>query len=169
MKTKIFLSIILSGLLTSCVSYIDLTKQVWAKIPKSKRSQIQFYNSTDVNFSYEKSIEDSMDVVKGKLIFIDKDQIKLRRLSAHTPGVFHQKTNDYTSGVIFVQFDNKLNEGIPFSIRDESNVFTLADYFVFEKKEYKSSSSGVIIQARKKDLYKLEHSDDTYQGIKIGK
>lgn len=166
MKTKIFLYTIVSVLLTSCASYIDLTKQVWAKIPKSKRSQIQFYNSTDVNFTYQKSIEDSMDVVKGKLIFIDKDQLKLRRLPAHTPGVFHQKTNDF-SGVIFVQFDNKLNEGIPFSTRDEGNVFVLDDYFVFEKKEYKSSSSGVIIQVRKKDLYKIEHSDDTYQGIKI--
>jgi hypothetical protein len=167
MKTKIFLSIILSALLMSCATYIDLTKQVWAKIPKEKKSQIQFYNSGDVTFTYQRNITDSMDVEKGKLVFIDKDIINLRRLKAHTPGVLSTKETKWST--IGVQFDTKLPEGIPFSVIEESNNFRLQDYFIFDKKEYKTNSSGVTLQVRKKDLYNLEPDFKTYKGIKVGK
>ncbi len=168
MKTKIFLSIILSALLMSCSNaFIDLSRDVYNKIPENKRSQIQFYNSSEVHFTYEHSVDDSMDVEKGKLIFIDKDQKKLRILKTHTPGVLSLKDDKYRNE-ISVQFDNQLSEGIPFSAKD-NNVFKMLDEFIFEKKKYRTNNSYCILQVRKKDLYKLEHDEKMYKGVKVGK
>lgn len=163
-KMKYLIPVFVLCMLSGCATYIDLEYNTYKKIPFDKRGRIQFYNSAKVDFTFQRIVEDSMDVKDGKILFIDKDDKKLRKLSTHTHGVMNQSSRN-TTEQISVQFDSKMSEGIPFVL--DVNIYKLLTLFIFQGLQYNTNNNSVVLQVKKKDLAKIEREEKRYKGVKI--